>query len=89
MALSTVSTAAVHGIEAYLIDVEVDIRFGLPSWTTVGLAEASVRESRDRVMAAIKNSGYSFEHQKITINLAPANIKKNAAPPLICRLPSA
>lgn len=76
MALSRVPTAAVHGIEAFPIDVEVDIRFGLPSWTTVGLAEGAVRESRDRVIAAIKNSGYDFEHQKITINLSPADVKK-------------
>jgi magnesium chelatase family protein len=76
MALASIPAAGLHGINAYPIEVEVDIRFGLPSWTTVGLAEGAVKESRDRVTAAIKNSGYQFERQKITINLSPADIKK-------------
>jgi len=74
--LSRVLSAGLHGIEGFLVDVEVDIALGLANWNTVGLPESSVRESRDRVIAAIKNSGYSFERKRITINLAPADIKK-------------
>ncbi len=76
MALASVPSAGLIGINAYSIDVEVDVRFGLPSWMTVGLAEGAVKESRNRVTAAIKNCGYHFENQKITINLSPADIKK-------------
>lgn len=74
--LSKVLSAGLLGIDAYLVEVEVDIAQGLANWNTVGLPESSVRESRDRVIAAIKNSGYSFERRRITINLAPADIKK-------------
>lgn len=74
--LSRVLTSAVVGIDAYLMEVEVDISQGLPAFTTVGLAEVSVRESRERVKAAIHNSGYRFPDDRITVNLAPANIKK-------------
>jgi magnesium chelatase family protein len=74
--LSKVYSAGLLGIDAYLVDVEVDIAHGLAQWNTVGLPESSVKESRDRVIAAIKNSGYSFERKRITINLAPADIKK-------------
>lgn len=74
--LSRVLSAGLHGIEGFLVDVEVDIAQGLAQWNTVGLPESSVRESRDRVIAAIKNSGYSFERRRITINLAPADVKK-------------
>ena len=59
--------------------VEVDISYGLPSFSTVGLAEGAVRESRERVKAAIKNSGYDFPNRKITVNLAPADVKKEGA----------
>src|SRR5262245_45644048 len=74
--LSRVLSAGLHGIDGFLVDVEVDIALGLANWNTVGLPESSVRESRDRVIAAIKNSGYSFERKRITINLAPADVKK-------------
>ncbi len=76
MAITSIPSAGLLGIDAYPIDVEVDIRNGLPAWTTVGLPEGAVKESRDRVTAAIKNSGYDFKRQKITINLSPADIKK-------------
>jgi magnesium chelatase family protein len=76
MSLASIKSAGLHGLDAYLIDVEVDIRFGMPSWTIVGLPEASVKESRDRVSASIRNAGYKFERQRITINLSPADIKK-------------
>lgn len=76
MPLSSIPSAGVRGIEAYPVDVEVDIRHGLPSWTTVGLPEGAVKESRDRVVAAIHNSGYAFERQRVTINLSPAAVRK-------------
>lgn len=75
--LAKVLSSAVIGIDAYLVEVEVDIAAGLPTFTTVGLPEASVKESRERVKSAIKNSGYHFPDDRITVNLAPANIKKD------------
>ena len=74
--LSRVQSSAVLGIDAYIVDVEVDISFGLPKFSIVGLPEASVKESKERVKAAINNSGYNFPDDIITINLAPANIRK-------------
>lgn len=74
--LSRVYTGAVIGIDGLLMEVEVDIAHGLPAFTTVGLPEASVRESKDRVKAALQNCGYGFPDDRITVNLAPANIKK-------------
>jgi magnesium chelatase family protein len=74
--LAKVLSSAVVGIDAYLVEVEVDIIHGLPTFTTVGLPEASVKESKERVKSAINNSGYSFPDDRITVNLAPANIKK-------------
>jgi len=68
--------SSVIGIEAYLIDVEVDTSPGLPQFSTVGLPDVSVRESRDRIKAAVKNSGYPFPRHHVTVNLAPADIKK-------------
>ncbi|MBA2848434.1 magnesium chelatase family protein [Thermosulfuriphilus ammonigenes] len=75
--LAKVNTAAVLGIEALPVEVEVDLSPGLPAFTIVGLPDGAVRESRERVKAAIKNSGYSFPTQRITINLAPADLKKD------------
>jgi len=75
--LIRVFSGAVIGIDAYPVEVEVDIARGLPYYTTVGLAEISVKESRDRVKAAIVNSGFLFPDDHITVNLAPANIKKS------------
>jgi magnesium chelatase family protein len=74
--LSRVLSSAVFGVEAFIVEVEVDIRHGLPSFTTVGLPETAVKESKDRVKSAISNSGYRFPDNRITINLAPADIKK-------------
>lgn len=74
--LARVLSSAVIGIDAYLVEVEVDIAQGLPNFTTVGLPETAVKESRERVKAAITNSGYTFPADRITVNLAPANIKK-------------
>ena len=74
--LAKVLSCAVIGIDAYLVEVEVDIAHGLPTLTMVGLPEASVKESKERVKAAINNSGYTFPDDRITVNLAPAHIKK-------------
>ncbi len=77
--LSKILTSAVLGIEAYLVEVEVDIGPGLPSFSTVGLPDASIRESRERVKAAITNTGFSFPLRRITVNLAPADVKKEGS----------
>lgn len=77
--LAKILSGAVIGIDAYIVEVEVDISQGLPSFSTVGLPEGAVRESKDRVKAAIKNSGYEFPSDRITVNLAPADIKKEGS----------
>jgi magnesium chelatase family protein len=74
--LARLESAAVFGVEAYPVHVEVDVGLGLPFFRMVGLPDASVRESRDRVRAAIRNSGYEFPSHRITINLAPADVRK-------------
>ena len=74
--LSKTLSSAVFGIDAYVVEVEVDIAQGLPAFATVGLPEGAVKESKDRVKAAIKNCGYDFPSRRITVNLAPADIKK-------------
>lgn len=77
--LAKVDSCSVIGIDGFLVDVEVDISNGLPGLYIVGLPEASVKESRDRVKTAIKNSGYSFPVEKVVVNLAPADVKKEGA----------
>ena len=77
--LATVYSSSVIGIDAYTVEVEVDISRGLPSFSTVGLAEGAVRESKERVKAALKNSGYDFPADRITVNLAPADVKKEGS----------
>ena len=77
--LATVLSGALVGIDGLLVEVEVDVALGLPQFTTVGLPEGAVRESKDRVRSAIKNSGYEFPSRKITVNLAPADIKKEGS----------
>ena len=77
--LARARSASLHGIEAAIIVVEVDVTTGLPSFTTVGLPDSTVRESRDRVRAAIKNSGFEFPAERITVNLAPADLRKEGA----------
>ncbi|MBI3354462.1 MAG: ATP-dependent protease, partial [Nitrospirae bacterium] len=77
--IAKVLSSAVIGIDAYLLDVEVDISLGLPVFSIVGLPDLAVKESRDRVRAAIKNIGLDFPVKKITINLAPADIKKEGS----------
>ncbi|MGD2124744.1 MAG: YifB family Mg chelatase-like AAA ATPase [Desulfobacteraceae bacterium] len=77
--LAKVLSSAVIGIDAYVVEVEVDISQGLPTFSTVGLPEGAVRESKERVKASIKNSGYHFPADRITVNLAPADIKKEGS----------
>jgi magnesium chelatase family protein len=77
--LASLRTAAVFGVDACPVHVEVDVSFGFPSFTMVGLPDASVRESRDRVRSAIRNSGYEFPPHRITVNLAPADVRKAGA----------
>jgi magnesium chelatase family protein len=77
--LACLRTAAVFGVEACAVNVEVDVSFGLPSFTMVGLPDTSVRESRDRVKSAIRNSGFEYPPHKITVNLAPADVRKVGA----------
>ena len=67
------------GVDAYAVSVEVDVQFGLPVFAMVGLPDATVRESRDRVRAAIKNAGYKFPEHRITVNLAPADVRKGGS----------
>ena len=74
--LARLRTAAVFGVEACPVDVEVDVSFGMPRFSMVGLPDTSVRESRDRVRSAIRNSGFSFPAHRITVNLAPADVRK-------------
>ena len=77
--LARVLSSAVFGIDAYVVEVEVDIAQGLPAFATVGLPEGAVKESKDRVKAAVKNCGYDFPSRRITVNLAPADIKKEGS----------
>jgi magnesium chelatase family protein len=74
--LACMRSAAVFGIDACAVQVEVDVSLGLPCFNMVGLPDTSVRESRDRVRSAIRNSGFEFPPNRITVNLAPADIRK-------------
>ncbi len=71
-----VMSSTIIGIDSYPVEVEIDISPGLPQFSTVGLPDVVVRESKDRIKAAIKNSGYRFPPTHVTVNLAPADIKK-------------
>jgi len=77
--LAKVTSAGLLGIDAYKVEVEVDTARGLPAFTTVGLPEGAVKESKDRVLAAVKNSGFPLPAARITVNLAPADVKKEGA----------
>ncbi len=77
--LSKVTSSTVYGLDAYRVDVEVDMSPGLPMFSIVGLPDAAVKESRERVRAAVKNTGFNFPIRKITVNLAPADIKKEGS----------
>jgi magnesium chelatase family protein len=73
------ASADLYGIEAVPVEVEVDVQPGMPAYVTVGLPDAAVRESRERVRGAILNSGYQYPLEQITVNLAPADIRKEGA----------
>jgi magnesium chelatase family protein len=77
--LAAVRSAALVGIDAYDVTVEVDAAAGLPQWTIVGLAAGAVKESRERVGAALLNSGFDVPPRRITVNLAPADVKKEGS----------
>jgi magnesium chelatase family protein len=72
-------SCATVGIEGFLVEVEADLGVGLPTFSIVGLPDAAVRESRERVLAAVRNCGFEFPARKITINLAPAHVRKEGA----------
>jgi len=74
--LAAVHSAAILGIEAYDVTVEVDAARGLPAWTIVGLPAGAVKESRERVGAALVNSGFTLPPRRVTVNLAPADRRK-------------
>jgi magnesium chelatase family protein len=77
--IAKTSSCSLNGIDAFVVDVEVDISLGLPVFQMVGLAEASVRESKERVRAAVNNSGYSFPLDRVVVNLAPADVQKSGS----------
>ena len=76
---SRIKSVGIFGIDSYMIEVEADISNGLPAFDIVGLPDTAVKESRDRVRAAIKNCGFKFPVSRITVNLAPANRKKEGS----------
>lgn len=77
--LAILKSCSLQGADAYIVQVEVDVSAGLPAFDIVGLPDTAVRESRERVRTALKNSGLDFPFQRITVNLAPANVKKEGA----------
>lgn len=77
--LAIINSCSVLGADAYMVNVEVDVSKGLPAFDIVGLPDAAVRESRERVRTAIRNSGLEFPYERITVNLAPADVKKEGA----------
>ncbi len=79
MSLSIVKSMSLQGLDGVLINVEVDISAGMPTWEVVGLPDASIRESKERVRTAIKNCGYEVLSRKYIINLSPANLKKEGS----------
>ncbi|MBZ0200571.1 MAG: YifB family Mg chelatase-like AAA ATPase [Ignavibacteriaceae bacterium] len=77
--LSRVFSSSTYGIDAFIVEVETNVEKNIPSFIIVGLPDNAVKESRERVSAAIKNSGFAFDAKKITVNLAPADIKKEGS----------
>ena len=93
--LSKVNSCAVVGLAGEIVEVEVDISQGLPAFAIVGLPDTAVQEAKERVRSAIRNSGHTFPQQRITVNLAPADLRKEGPPiapithpsVLLCALP--
>ena len=77
--LSITKSMVLHGLKGFLVEVQVDISSGLPAWDIVGLPDTSVKEAKERVRTAIKNSGYELLSRKIVVNLAPANLRKEGS----------
>jgi magnesium chelatase family protein len=77
--LARIHSGALRGVDAIVVEVEVDVSSGLPQTTTVGLPDGAVREGRDRIRAAIRNSGFSYPARRVTVNLAPAGVRKEGA----------
>jgi magnesium chelatase family protein len=77
--LSKIKTCVLFGLEGYSVEVETDLSGGLPNFSIVGLPDISIRESKERVRSALKNSGFGFPVSRITVNLAPANLKKEGS----------
>jgi len=77
--LARLASATIRGLDAEAVDVEVDLSRGLPAWNMVGLPEAAVREARERVRSAVVNAGFEFPLRRITVNLAPADRKKDGS----------
>ena len=77
--LSKAISFGIHGIDARVIEIEVDIIRGLPNFTIVGLPDSTIRESRERIRSAIENSGFEFPPRNFVVNLAPAGFKKQGA----------
>ena len=74
--LAVVKSFGLNGLEGYKVDVEVDVGLGMPYYEIVGLPDTAIKESKERVRSAIKNSGYKFSSNRVVVNLAPASKKK-------------
>ena len=83
MSLAVLKSRALAGMQAQEVSVEVHLANGLPSFTIVGLADTEVKEAKDRVRAAIQNGGFDFPAQRITVNLAPADLPKESGHRLV------
>src|SRR5438093_6130233 len=77
--LARVRSGALLGISALVVEVEVDVASGLPHTTTVGLPDGAVREASDRIRAALRNAGFEYPQRRVTVNLAPADVRKEGA----------
>src|SRR6059036_2128804 len=77
--LARVRSGALRGIDALVVDVEVDVSSGLPHTTTVGLPDGVVREAADRLRAALRNAGFAYPQRRVTVNLAPAGVRKEGS----------
>lgn len=76
---ASLNSMGLRGIDGFLVEVEADLSQGLPGFDVVGLPDTAVRESRDRVRAAMKNAGFTYPVSRITVNLAPADVKKEGS----------
>ena len=79
MSIAKINSCALNGLNGYIVNVEIDIASGLPGFDIVGLPDTAVRESKERIRAAIKNTGLTMPPKRITVNLAPADVKKEGA----------